>query len=259
MDTVPIKAAAKEALSLPFQYFGEFLRLCFWPMVITWIGQFAGGALAVATEDKLFYGLWWLAYGIIIVPFSISWTRLVVLGVGSNTCRTWHTFGRKEFNYLSVALAITVLLFGPAALFFYVAYSMKWAAVPLLLACVVLIAELAVGVRFTFILPAIALESYVGLKAAWRQTRSVVLRIIAVIFLSGLPINCGTSILHRIETTSADQPPLLVVLGTVDVFLLFLSAAVTTGAIAVSFRHRTDLAALVLPQPVDSVEQTPSE
>jgi hypothetical protein len=259
METIPVKASAKEALTLPFEHFGEFLRLSFWPMMIIWISQFVGGALAVATDDALFYALWWLAYGIIVVPFSISWTRLVVLDVGSNTGRTWHTFGRKEFKYLSVALTITLLLFGPSALFFYIAYSMEWAAVPLILACVVLIAELALGIRFTFILPAIAVDSYSGLKTAWKQTRSVVLRIMAVIFLSGLPINCGTSILHRIETTSADQPPLLVVLGTVGVLLLFLSAAVTTGAIAVSFRSRMDPALFVARQAVDVVGLTPSE
>jgi hypothetical protein len=246
VDTIPVKDSAKEALTLPFKCFAQFLRLCFWPMLIVWVSQFIGGALAVVTEHRLSYVLWWLVYGITIVPFSISWTRLVVLGAASNTDRSSYTFGKKEFKYLSVSLAIIVLFFGPLTLLMIVANSIKSVPLPLVFGCVVLVTELAVAIRFTFILPAIALDSYKGLKAAWRQTRSVALRIMAVIFLSGLPINCATSILHTIEKSSADQPPLfLIVLGTVDVLLLFLSAAVTAGALAVSFRQRMNLASSV--------------
>jgi hypothetical protein len=273
METIPVKASAKEALTLPFKHFGEFLRFSFWPMMIMWISQWVSGTLAVATGYAPFGLLWLPAYWTISVPFSVSWMRLAILGVGGNTGRSWHTFGRKEFKFLLMLLTMTLLfllfLVVPSALVLYIAYLMEWAAVPLILACVLLIANIAVGIRFTFIWPAIAVDSYVGLKTAWKQTRSVVLRIIAVCFLSQFPIGFGigfeTSILRRIilhlsETTSADQAPLLVVLGAADVFvevlLLFLSTAVNAGAIAVSFRYRMDPAPFVARQAVDVVGHT---
>ena len=240
METIPVWASAKEALYLPVGYFRQFFRFAFEPMLLVYVAQILSGVLAARWGHNFFYGLWWLPYTILTVPFFISWTRLVVLGLDSNADRGWHTLRRKEFKYLSVSLAIAVLFFGPPALFFYLAYSMEWAAAPLILACIILIVEIALGLRFTFLLPAIAVDSYRGLKTAWTQTRSVVLRIMAVIFLSVLPINCGTAILHEIERAAADQPSLVLVLGTADVFLLFLSGAVTAGAIAVSYRFRME-------------------
>jgi len=270
METIPVKASAKEALTLPFKHFGEFLRFSFWPMVIIWISMLVSVSLAVATGYAPFYLLWLLAYEIIAVPFRVSWMRLAILGVGSNTGRTWHTFGWKEFEFLLMLLMLlTVMplfLAVLSALFLYIAYLMGGAAVSLILACVLLIAGCAVVTRFSFILPAIAVDSYVGLETAWKQTRSVVLRIIAVVFLSQLPIDFGWSILgqinqHLIETTSADQAPLLVFLGVVvftavGVLLLFLNAAVLAGAIAVCFRYRMDPALFVARQAVDVVGHT---
>lgn len=240
METIPISASAKEALYLPLGYFRQFFRFAFVPMLIVLAAQILGGVLAAVSGRKVFYGLWWLAYGIVAVPFSVSWTRLAVLGVDSNVDRSWFTFGVREFKYLSTSLVIALLLCGPPGTCLYIAYSMNWAALPLVLGLVLLLVEVAIGLRFTFLLPAIALDSYRGLEAVWKQTRSVVLRIMAVIFLSGLPINCGTAILHQIESASANQPSLLLVLGTADILLLFLSGAVTAGAIAVSYRFRTE-------------------
>jgi|SRR6516162_8506088 hypothetical protein len=97
-----------------------------------------------------------------------------------------------------------------------------------------------------FILPAIALDSFRGFKMAWNQTHSTVLRIVTILFLSGLTLNCGASIVHRAES-SVRLPSRLIVLGIMDLLLTFLSLAVQMGAIAICYRLRVGSQIVALP------------
>jgi hypothetical protein len=240
LDTIPVTKSAKEALYLPLGYFRQLFRFAFVPILIIGAAQALGGVITVATGRKVFYGLWWLPYGILVIPFSVSWARLAILGVGGNLGRRWSTFGAREVKYLSISLAISFLLFGPAAVCFYFAYLKDWASLPFIVGLAFLMLGLVIGTRFFFLLPAIAVDSYRGLKSVWQQSHSVVLRIMAVVLLSSLPINCGESILRRVEASVKDVPLIVLVLGFGDVLLLFVSAAVTTGAVALCYRIRVE-------------------
>jgi len=235
MGTIPVADSAKEALYLPIGYFRQFFRFTWEPVIVVFAAQVASTLLSQSRGNPVFNLLWWPVYIVAATPFSVSWTRLAVLGLESNVGRSWYTFRGREFRYLIVSLLVTAMVLGFPTIGFFVAYSLK-GALPWIMAATLLFLELAVGIRFTFLLTSIALDSFQGLKQAWRQTKSVVLRIMAVIFLSNLPVNVASGIVRYLEGSLSEPTPLLA-LGLVDVFLLFLLAAVTIGAIAVCYRY----------------------
>jgi len=145
---------------------------------------------------------------------------------------------------------VTLLLVGPATLCVYISYTLGWPIWLLVLAAAIGLAEIVIGLRFAFILPAIALDNFQGPKLAWEQTRSTVLRIMGVIALSSLPINCGTSIVRRAES-STKQIQALIVLGLADLLLMFLSLVVSSGAVAICYRFRMGSQSVGLPLSAD--------
>jgi hypothetical protein len=257
---IPVGATAWQALKLPFQHPGLFMRLAVVPLAMIVAVQVAGGFLAengpafeplVLTDQWAFYalllrghwafyGLWLLIFWVVSAPFWVGWTRFSVLGTEGVSDYSWFTFRARELKCLAAFLVITVLVAGPILLCVYIGYALHWSVSALVLAAVIGVAEIVVGLRFTFVLPAIALDSFAGVRSAWNQTRSTILRIMGAIFLTFLPINCGGAIVHRAER-SAQLPSSLIVLGLLGLLLVFLSLAVEVGAIAICYRFRTGL------------------
>jgi hypothetical protein len=174
------------------------------------------------------------------------------LGSGAISDTSWSSIGVRELRYLAFSVGIAFSVIGPAALCVYLSYMLGWSILLLVVAALIGVAEVVLGLRLTFILPAIALDNFHGLKLACKQTHSTVLRIMAVVALSGLPINCGTSIVARAES-SVRPPSSLILLGAADLLLTFLSLAVQTGAIAICYRFRMGTQSLALPPGTDEV------
>jgi len=240
-EKIPVIATAVAALALPFARFGQFMRLAIEPALITAGAQAGGGLLVAKTGRSEFYLLWWAVYGLVAIPFSVSWTCLAVRGGEAISKRRWFTFGARELKYLAVSLGMAFVLFGPAAVCFYVAFLMGWRPSVLVLASVIFVVGIAVGLRLGFALPAIALDTFGGFKLAWEQTRSTILRILGVGFLSNLPINCGQSILRQVEHETFGQlsAPIVAVVIATDILALFLSVAVAAGAVAFCYSYRS--------------------
>ena len=236
---IPVGSSASEALRLPFDHLGQFARLATVPLVITAASQVIGGLLVALSAHSAFNFFWLAIFTVVAVPFSAGWTRFAVLGSAGVSNRSWFSFGHRELKYLIYSAGLALAIFGPAALCVYISYALGWSVWLLILAAVLGATEIVAGFRFMFILPAIALDSFRGVKTAWKQTRSTVLRTLAIIIISGLPINCGASIVRRVGN-SVRQPSGFLVLGVVDLLLTFLSLAVEIGAIAICYRFRVN-------------------
>jgi hypothetical protein len=166
MVPIPVGAFAREALSMPFDHFGQFVRLATVPLLITGVAQFVGGLLVALTANSAFYLLWWLIFGLVTIPFCVGWTRFAVLGSDAMRDRSWLSHGTRELKYLAFSLALTILLFGPSAFCVYVSYARGWSIWLLLLGAAIGLATIWAAWRLTFALPAIALDSFQGLQVS---------------------------------------------------------------------------------------------
>lgn len=110
-----------------------------------------------------------------------------------------------------------------------------------MLAVLVTLVQFAIGLRFSFLLPEIALHTFSSIGATWKRTHSNALRILAVIFLADLPLYFSLSLLRGVERSVRVTSAVLVVMSVTERLLLFVSLAVVTGAVAVSYRIRMDL------------------
>jgi hypothetical protein len=170
----------------------------------------------------------------------VGWTKLAVEGAAAVDDTPYFRFGRTETRCLVGSILLAVFVFGPGGIGMLWAYYSGWAAVPLTVAVTVLLIEVVVGWRFTFVLTTLALDRYQGVKEAWYQTKGMVLRLLGVILLSGIPLNLIRPIELRIGSSAVIAIPALIpIWKTLDVTVLFLHAAVSAGAIALCYRFRT--------------------
>jgi hypothetical protein len=231
--------AASEALRLPFVHFGLFLRLAAVPAAITAALGFGAGPLVRLIGQSAALALLLLTLTVVPVPLWVAWTRFTVLGNTGVDHYSWFTFGTREMKFVAAQVAMMLAYLGPAAICVYISYALYWSVPSLVLAAVIGIAEIVVGIRLVFILPAIAVDGFRGLRAAWDQTRSTVLRILGAVALAGLPIFFVQSIVYYAQQSA--QLPILVVLSLAHMLLFFLSLIVWAGVIAICYSLRGDL------------------
>lgn len=237
---LPVKSFSKQALLLPFRHFPLFVRFALVPVFLTILSQIACRYLASRTGHWYFYWLWFLPFWLLSVPFSVGWTKLAVEGTASIAGRPSFQFGRVEERYFIASVLLTTVLFGPGLTSLWWAYSSGWAAIPIIVTAIIFVTGIVIGWRFMFLLTTIALDRFAGVEESWRQTKRIVLRTLGVTLLSGLPINLARPVVDRILSTLAatGSPPLLTVVALTDVTALFLSSAITAGAIALCYRFK---------------------
>jgi hypothetical protein len=237
---LPVKSLSKQAFLLPFRHFPLFVRFALVPVVLTILSQFVCRYLASRTEHRYLYLLWLLPFWLLSVPFSVGWIKLAVEGTESIANRSSFQFGRVEERYFIASILFTTVLFGPGLISLWWAYSSGWAAIPIIVTALIFVTGIVVGWRFMFFLTTIALDRFAGLEDSWRQTKGVVLRTLGVAILSYLPIAIARPLVVRLLSPLAatGSPPLLAVVAMTDVTALFLSSAITAGAIALCYQFK---------------------
>jgi len=237
---LPVTSLSQQAFLLPFRRFPLFVRFALVPVVLTILSQIVSRYLASHTGHWYFYLLWILPFGLLSVPFSVGWIKLAVEGTESIANRSSFQFGRVEERYFIASLLLTTVLFGPGLICLWWAYSSGWAAIPIILTTIIFVTGIVVGWRFMFLLTSIALDRFAGLEDSWRQSKGLVLRTLGVALLSYLPIAIARPLVDRLLSPLAatGSPPLLAVVAMTDVTALFLSSAITAGAIALCYQFK---------------------
>jgi hypothetical protein len=182
-ERLSIVRTTAAALAMPFRYPVELVR--FGAVVF---------ALSIANDVVLHYlsqvsvRYWWmmLSHVAIYTPLAIVWTRITVLGRKSVSTIGLYRYSAVEVRYLLASALVYIILLGPVLVIVQWALTAHQAgdsasanglAVP---AIVIIFVDLIVFVRLSFLFPAIALQRYRGIGAAWRQTHGNFERLLAI-------------------------------------------------------------------------------
>jgi hypothetical protein len=217
-------------------------------MLVILLAQFAFGFVAGVTGKLWVSLLWFVPYFLVYAPFAVAWTKLAANGAEAVRGRNAFTFGRAESLYLFASMLLTVLFFGPSLVCIYGANFFGWSTSFMLVGFILLLAAIPIGLRFSLILPSIVLEGQMALGSSWQRTRDSVWRIFGLGFLAGLPFSIAQRLLVALEKQMPD-PISLTVLGFIEVFVSFMLAASTVGAMALAYRFLSAAEAGVLDQP----------
>ncbi|MGH7949957.1 MAG: hypothetical protein ACREQF_12080, partial [Candidatus Binataceae bacterium] len=109
----------------------------------------------------------------------------------------------------------------------------------IVLDAVIFILAIFVGLRLSFALPAIAVDRFSGLAAAWRQTEGAALRIFAINFLVIVPLAIAQSIASALASYLGAQLTALIVRAAIEVTFTFITLAGAATAIALAYRRLT--------------------
>jgi len=236
-EEIPVTAIARRAIILPIIHLAEFSKFGLVPFVAIAVAQSGFGAIAVASKKPLFFSMWIPIASLVLVPLSVSWTRLAVEGTSAVRQRYFFSFGRTELASLGISLLLAAGLFGPFAICNAVAFALGWPILPILLGLILLVVGVALGFRLFFVLPGIALNLGVQFRESWATTKGSVWRIVGVMVLAQLPFTIAQSIIHQIEKLP-ENILILFILGLADVLLtvLLMTSAVGAQALIYAFK-----------------------
>jgi hypothetical protein len=203
---LPVVQIVTQSLLLPFTHLPALAKYIWIPFLVS-LGAKAVN-FVIVRED----GPWYLsqilmvgAHFVLFTPFSVTWTKLAILGRDAISNDTPFAYSRKEWLYLlaTTVMMTVILIFAgpPIAMFRYgqINFDREIVAVAgiLLLAGLVLI---VLGfVRLAFVFPAIAIGRYAGMPAAWRQTAGNLERLAAIILLSYAPLSSSAKSWRRVS------------------------------------------------------------
>lgn len=188
--------------------------------------------------------LWVVPYIVVATPFTVAWTKLAAGGADAVTSRPAFVFGRAEWLYLFASMLLTIALFGPVLICLFVSFLFGWSISFIILGLILLAVAIPLGLRFSFVLPSVALEDRMGFGASWHRTKGSIWRIVALGALAGLPFSIAQSILRAFVKQMSDTPGLIVA-GFAQVVVSVLLAASATGAMTLAYKFRTARAVAV--------------
>jgi hypothetical protein len=232
---IPIGPFIGQIIRLPFDHFRDFVKFGGVPMLLILFAQFAFGFVAGATGKQWFSLLWFVPYLVVNAPFAVAWTKLAANGAEAVSSRNAFTFGRVESLYLFASMLLTFVLFGPSLVCIYGTIFFGWSTSFMVVGFILLAVAIPIGLRFSLALPSVALEGRMALGPSWQRTRDSMWRIFGLGFLAGLPFSIAQRFLVALEKQMPD-PISLTVLGFAEVFVSFLLAASTVGAMAFAYR-----------------------
>lgn len=171
------------ALALPFRCLPELVRFGAIVLALTLANEIV---IHFLTQIGVRY--WWmmLSHEAIYAPFAIVWTRIAVLGRKSVSTIPRYRYGTVEIWYLVASLLTFTILLGPVLVlrgWMIGAHQSGETAMADgfgAAALVMLFVDVIVFVRLSFLFPAIALQRYRGVAAAWRQTHGYFERLCAI-------------------------------------------------------------------------------
>jgi hypothetical protein len=236
---LPVCVIARMAQRLPFANFSLFLKLAWFPALATFVAQIGVSVWATASKQPLLNLLWLLLYWVAATMFGVAWTRFTLLGREALPTKFPLRYGHREAYTMAADILILLGIFTlPAvlALMTYLAWSKFYAYYLLGTFVVCLVAALAIGIRFVFVHPAIAVDSFRGVAETWHQSRGYVLRIMGLSLLAQLPLLIVRSGLKSAEKHIDLDIASSVLLGSGEILLDLAIVAVTCSAMALAFR-----------------------
>lgn len=227
-----------QAIRLPFHQIGAFAKFSIIPILITLAAQYWAASRFSRLPDLQWF-LLWAPYALAAIPFCVAWTRLAVDGALALRGRGAFSFGPTELRYLGMSVLLPVIFFGPSAVCLVGAYLLGWVGL-LLVGLVLLLTGISLGLRFTFVLPAIAVERYPGFRASWGQTKGCVSRLAWILFVVSLPYCVGDLVIEGLSMLNPANPAMYVSMSFLSAVLLLLSNAWIVGAISLAYKFRSE-------------------
>jgi hypothetical protein len=245
--TLPVFEIAAQSFSMMMSRTGPLAQVAFVPATITLISQIASGYFAVILGVIWLNSAWYVPYMIIVTPFAVAWTRIVLLGSAAEPGSFVPRFGSRELTYLGVSLLLALVTVGvPLGTTLILFSSDRFGAAfgpMLVLEGVILVLAIFTGLRLSFALPAIAVDRFGGFGEAWRQTEGAALRIFAIGLLVSLPIIIAQSLSLRIASLLGAELPALIVRAAIEVTFTFAVLAGALMATALAYQRLTNHAA----------------
>lgn len=246
---LPVLRLAGQAIRLPFEQVAEFAKFGSFPALASWL---AALMLALPGYSRLRELLLAAIFAILVVPFSVAWTKLAADGPGAVANRRAVVFGRTEVLWLELEAAFLLflgLLIGAFLTFLAaVPHLVPPSEVLIVLLIVAIAVSEVVSVRFSFVLPSAALEDRPGFGASWRSTRGSFWRLEALFVLLTLPyafLQLLQQILSLLRTAGTPLALLVVLELARSVAEVFLNAWMA-GALAAAYRFKNSKAAASL-------------
>jgi len=244
---LPVFATAGQTFSMLSGCAGRLAQLGLLPALITLASQIASGYFAAILGVIWLNSAWYVPYVIIVTPFAVAWTRVVLLGSAAEPASFVPRFGSRELTYLGVSLLlalVTVVVPLGATLILFSSDRFGAAFGPLIvLDIVIVVLAIFTGLRLSFALPAIAVDRFGGFGEPWRQTEGSALRIFAVGLLVSLPIAIAQVIASVLASFMGGGLPALIVRAAIEVTFTFAVLAGAITAIALAYQHLTNRAA----------------
>jgi hypothetical protein len=252
---LPVLLIVRRALLSPVCYFPEFVKfgsitilLGIGARLVLWLLTQAG------TSAILSALLLVVVQFAIATPFIVTWTNLMIGGREAIRDRLVFQYGRIEWRYVLAScafLGVTVLTGGLAGAL--IAWARRtYDRQPVLEAAVIDVVLLFVlflaSIRFSFLLPAIANDTYTGLKNCWAQSKGYFERLLAIFALTYVPFLVIADIFIRL-TRDQDFFGIVIARWIFDSVNATLVWSVFAGATALAYKLA------VFKAPVDSLSE----
>lgn len=223
---------------------GRLAQVGLLPALITLASQIACGYLAAILGAFWLNWAWYLPYVIIVTPFAVAWTRIVLLGSSAEPGSFVPRFGSRELTYLGVSLLLALVTLGlPLGTTLILFSSDRFGAAfgPLIvLDIVIVVLAIFTGMRLSLALPAVAVDRFGGFGAAWRLTEGMALRIFAINLLIIVPIIIAQSLSLRIAALLGVELPSLIVRAAIEVTFTFIAVAGAVTGMTLAYQRLTN-------------------
>lgn len=271
-DRFSVPDLLKDAYLFFFANRRAFLALAIIPMVVSILVDVP--ALAPPTTETGI-GIAWLLFSLIVAMvcvsvFAVAWCRLILLGGRDTQAPVQFRLGRRELRYMlyNVLLFLLAIVIGGLLTFVVlVIWRVTWvlffgngaalvstngdfvfddSLLPIAIG-VIYITTFAITALMAFVFPAIAVDSFKGLRAAWWQIRGIFWRLFWAIFIASTPSLLLAALSWTLDSETDESAIageagdwLSWLLWTVpENVVYYLVEAITLSIICVVFRRRT--------------------
>ncbi|MFQ5773726.1 MAG: hypothetical protein ACE5GS_04355 [Kiloniellaceae bacterium] len=193
---VPVGATVMEAYGTVLGRLGFVFKAAALPFLLS---------IALAALSVLAQRDWFLSFPLMVVGFvpytlfGVAWHRLTLLGPGLGAPAVFPGWTRRHWRFLGYVLAVMLIVYAVLTAFGLFGSALAGGRgghpLPPVQALVLFAALVAVLVglpylmmRLSFVFPAVAVDEAYGLAHSWAHTRGQGFRLLAVIFVTALPM-----------------------------------------------------------------------
>jgi hypothetical protein len=212
------------------------------------LSQFGAGLLEGLSRSRLLTLLTIPPYAVFSAIFSVAWVRFLLFGTGPAGWKNFK-FGQLEFDFVAYSYGIGLACLVPAGLIAVLsmtAYDTGALHIFLIAAAVALaIGGLYAVLRLAFVPTAIAVNRYKSLQSSWSETEHCVVRLMAILCLTVLPISAINTLMPASLTPLLKESRWLFAGAVIisQTLLTAFNAAIGTAALAFAYRFRAKVMA----------------